>query len=114
MVNEKRNFIDRDALIDSLGISDREIFAKEVISEAPIVEVVEVVHGKWVHPKGHIVSNKFLCTVCNHGESSYHVINPLPGGGCKADENGNFYYPPRMNYCPNCGAKMDNPDIQTR
>ena len=27
-------------------------------------------------------------------------------GVCIADENGNFFYPPELNYCPNCGAKM--------
>jgi len=43
MANEKRNLIDRDELIDSLGISDMEIFAKEVIGDAPLVDAVEVV-----------------------------------------------------------------------
>ena len=43
MENEKRNLIDRDELIDSLGISDMEIFAKEVIGDAPTVDAVEVV-----------------------------------------------------------------------
>ena len=46
MANEKRNLIDRDELIDSLGISDMEIFAKEVIGDAPTVDAVEVVRCK--------------------------------------------------------------------
>lgn len=62
--------------------------------------------GKWVHPKGYVVSNGFLCSKCGHKEASYHPINPRHGGAYIADENGNFFYPPKLNYCPNCGAKM--------
>ena len=62
--------------------------------------------GEWVHPKGYVVSNGFLCSKCGHEEVSYYPINPRSGGVCIADENGNFYYPPKLNYCPNCGAKM--------
>ena len=46
MATEKRNLIDRDDLIDSLGVSDMEIFAKEVIGDAPTVDAVEVVRCK--------------------------------------------------------------------
>ena len=67
-------------------------------------------YGEWVHPKEYVVSNDFLCSKCGHREASYYPINPRPGGGCIADENGNFYYPPKLNYCPNCGVKMDGGD----
>ena len=63
-------------------------------------------YGEWVHPKEYVVSNDFLCSKCGHREVSYYPINPRPGGCCIADENGNFYYPPKLNYCPNCGVKM--------
>lgn len=53
MVNEKRNLIDRDDLIDTLGVSDREIFAKEVIAEAPTVDAVEVVRCMGCEYSGH-------------------------------------------------------------
>ena len=46
MANEKRNLIDRDDLIDSLGVSDMEIFAKEVIGDATTVDAVEVTRSK--------------------------------------------------------------------
>ena len=62
--------------------------------------------GEWVHPKGYVVSNGFLCSKCGHKEASYYPINPRPGGAYIADEDGNFFYPPKLNYCPNCGAKM--------
>ena len=55
-------------------------------------------YGEWVHPKGYVVSNGFLCSKCGHKEASYYPINPRP--------EGNFFYPPKLNYCPNCGAKM--------
>ena len=78
-----------------------------MLDSAPTIDAVEVVHGRWVHPKGYVMSNGFKCSECGHEEVSYYPINPRRGGVCIADENGNFYYPPKMNYCPNCGAKMD-------
>ena len=62
--------------------------------------------GEWVHPKGYVMSNGFLCSKCGHEEASYYPINPRSGGAYIADENENFYYPPKLNYCPNCGANM--------
>ena len=62
--------------------------------------------GEWVHPKGYVVSNSFLCSKCGHEEASHYPINQRSGGVYIADENGNFFYPPKLNYCPNCGAKM--------
>ena len=62
--------------------------------------------GEWVHPKEYVVSNGFLCSKCGHEEASHYPINPRSGGVCIADENGNFFYPPKLNYCPNCGVKI--------
>ena len=66
-------------------------------------------YGEWVHPKEYVVSNGFLCSKCGHQEASHYPINPRPGGAYIADENGNFFYPPKLNYCPNCGVKMMPP-----
>ena len=77
-------------------------FADHLIANGVTVQE----YGEWVHPKGYVVLNGFLCSKCGHQEASHYPINPRPSGGCMADENGNFYHPPKINYCPNCGAKM--------
>ena len=92
--------IDRDrAYMTDVG----RIHARAAVNAAPTVEPKK---GEWVHPKGYVVSNGFLCSECGHEEGSLFPINPRPGGVCIADENGNFYYPPKLNFCPNCGADM--------
>ena len=56
------------------------------IVEAPTVDAVEVVHGRWLIHKGHF--HDFAeCSLC--GED--YVRDTAMA----------------MNYCPNCGAKMD-------
>ena len=97
--------IDADALLDI--VEQQGYVTVDDIINTPTIEAEPVKHGRWVHPKGYVVSNGFLCSECNHEEASYHVIHPLGNGSCRADEHGNFYYPPKINYCPNCGAKMD-------
>lgn len=78
----------------------------EELADYLSANVAPVVHGRWIHPKGYVVSNGFLCSVCGHEETSYYAINPRHDC-CIADEHGNFYHPPKINYCPNCGTKMD-------
>lgn len=58
------------------------------ILEAPTVDAVPVRHGKWSVPHGH--PNARVCSVCM-------MI-------CHED-NARFY-----NYCPHCGARMDEND----
>jgi hypothetical protein len=92
--------LDRDkAYMSDVG----RIHAKNAVNEAPTVGQKK---GRWIHPKGYVVSNGFLCSECGHQEASLYPINPRPGGVCLADEHGNFYHPPKMNYCPECGADM--------
>lgn len=57
------------------------------IDEAPTVDAVPVVHGRWVHhyhDSGEPIDDKWYCSEC-------HMCN---------DHR-------RTWYCPNCGAKMD-------
>lgn len=75
--------------------------------DGDIVEIARVRHGRWIHPKNYVVTNGFVCSECGHCETSYQPINPRGGSMCVADKNGNFYYPPEIKFCPNCGAKMD-------
>lgn len=70
--------------------------AIEILTEieyAPEADVVEVVHGEWKKPqfsgrRGFYSVKDFVCNKC---------------GGAFGIEQGNLL----MNYCPNCGAKMD-------
>lgn len=58
------------------------------ICKAPVADVVEVVHGRWIFDGYSLKGEKvYKCSKCN-----YAVAN--------LDEVG-------MKYCPNCGAKMD-------
>lgn len=76
-----------------------------LIDKQPTVDPVK--HGKWVHPKKSVVMNNFFCSECNHEEISHREAGRRYGEVHYADENGDFYLPPRMNYCSNCGARMD-------
>lgn len=94
MTSKKRDLIDRDELIDSLGISDVDIYAKECIREAPTVDAVEVVHGRW-----ELRGNDDNCG-CSYFCSNCHD---------SFDEDWFYMYGQyrHWNYCPHCGATMD-------
>ena len=53
------------------------------VSKIPAADVAPVVHGKWV--------NGCQCSVCGDRHGPY-----------------NSRHRPYYNYCPNCGAKMDD------
>lgn len=61
------------------------------ISQTPAADVVEVRHGRWIHPVPGDGENH--CSVC-HAEQPWFY--------------GYGYYEP--DYCPNCGARMDKED----
>ena len=103
----------REKLIEILENSFKKQYEKHGLLTAPHTVEDLIAHGvtvqecgEWVHPKGYVVSNGFLCSKCGHEEASHYPINPRSGGVCIADENGNFFYPPTLNYCPNGGTKM--------
>lgn len=61
--------------------------AEDATWQCPAIDAVPVVHGRWV------INKKFAdyeCSVCGQGD----VIAP-------------YFERLKMNYCPNCGAKMD-------
>lgn len=60
----------------------------EILDEAPTVDAEPVVHGHWIDDGVWDV-----CSVCGRAFLKVHL-------------NGN----PTFNYCPNCGAKMNEED----
>lgn len=57
------------------------------IEDMPTVDVVEVVHGRWVYETSFPDSDVCNCSICDQ------IMQTAKGV--------------RMNYCPNCGARMD-------
>ena len=60
----------------------------EVI-DAPPADVAPVVHGRWISKNHHGYEWVFVCSNCDY-------IDGYP-------------FNDRPNYCPNCGARMDEP-----
>ena len=63
----------------------------ELIDEIPAADVVPVVHGHWVEQEDGRGETYYDCSIC--GES-WTTIDGTPMQN-------------NMNYCPNCGAKMN-------
>ena len=80
---------------NELGHCVCEFFAED----APTLDTVEVVHGRWIDIYDGIYANPiYKCSVCGNSapiEERYPVI-----GRMYTD----WSFTP---YCPNCGAKMD-------
>ena len=68
--------------------------AMETVNEAPTVDAVEVVHGRWKPVKYN--------AHCSCGKS-YETYNYQ----CSACKRIAYPQPYGLSYCPNCGAKMD-------
>ena len=61
--------------------------ATELVDDIPAVDVAPVVHGRWISKNHHGYEWVFVCSNCDY-------IDGYP-------------FNDRPNYCPNCGAKMD-------
>jgi rubrerythrin len=72
--------IDADALCEGRASDDPVVIAAK---SAPTIEAEPVLHGLWNEED----NERWVCTLCG----SWYIVD------------GNGY----MNYCPNCGAKMD-------
>ena len=66
----------------------------------PAVDAVPVVHGEWVLLK--YWTNVFQCSKRGHYEASYNGTYPRDDRPFLV-----VFYPPKISFCPNCGAKMD-------
>ena len=71
-----------------------------ILDEAPTVDAVEVVHGRWIYEKDTVMvwTTKAICSACKcvvaHNTDLSH-------------EYGIEKHEKRNKYCPECGAKMD-------
>lgn len=55
-------------------------------------DIAEVKHGEWIHDENYESwADMYICSACNH-----HALT-----------DGDYRHT-LSNYCPNCGAKMDN------
>lgn len=96
-------YIDRQKLLEEINLqkaASRHSFPRqhfvvgdvlELIRIAPVEDVAPVVHGKWEVEEDIFGDDTYICSVC---KEPWVLITGTP-------QNNN------MNYCPNCGAKMD-------
>ena len=93
-------YIERETLLreierrEALMVGDKLISVysmKSFIKNRPAADVAPVRHGRWVHEH---ISEGYAWVICSECEAVIHkiLINK------------------RLNYCPNCGAKMDLED----
>jgi hypothetical protein len=74
-----------EGCVTNMGISRVEL--DDAIDRVPTVDAVEVVHGRFEFACVHNGKKHYKCTNCHH---AFPFAN--------------------VNYCPNCGAKMDLED----
>lgn len=83
--------IDADKLNARLSRNGTPYYTVPDIENAPTVDVVPVVHTRWEMRR-----NSWYCVNCNKG---YKITYGLLAASA-------------YNYCPNCGAKMDEEGIK--
>ena len=84
-------YIEREAVLMKLmqdGCSAKNL---QSISDMPAADVVPVVHGHWIEQEDGNLDTYYTCSAC---KEDFDLIAGTP---CE-----NLY-----NYCPSCGAKMD-------
>ena len=83
MANEKR-LIDANSLWLQTFVCDEVAEVRKFIEDAPTVDAVEVIHGRWIW-----------------GESNH--LEWMKCSECLKSQTPNLCF----TYCPTCGAKMD-------
>ena len=82
------DYINKQAFLDSMKRTDRYYNVKFDIENFPNADVAPVRHGHWID-KGEYG----VCTECGgRSGTQYDGVEPIPL---------------MMQFCPNCGAKMD-------
>ena len=88
----RQDYLEEDTFSSDFAAKVIETVQDEYLTNAPTVDAVEVVHGRWEEqytPNGKYVAwDGFYCSIC--GKQSA-----------------------KSNYCPNCGAKMDGDKNET-
>ena len=74
---------------DCTSIDCLDCIIDEAIKNTPTIEAKPVVHGRWISKNPHGYEWVFVCSNCDY-------IDGYP-------------FNDRSNYCPNCGARMDEP-----
>ena len=69
---------------------------KKMVEKLPAADVAPVVHGKWLN-----FYNDFSCAECDRCGTTFEVTDN------ESDEFLWNEFKLSYNYCPNCGAKMD-------
>ena len=80
-----------------LAQMDERTKAKYMIADAPTVDAVPVVHGRWIRIYSRPGVFKYLGWTCDQ---------------C-GQRTGNEYAPQWYKFCPHCGARMDGKDGET-
>lgn len=84
-------YIDREAALMKLmqdGCSAKNL---QSISDMPTADVAPVVHGHWIEQEDGNLDTYYTCSSC---KEDFDLIAGTP-------------YENLYNYCPSCGAKMD-------
>ena len=86
------DYISREALKNAIHADGNlTAYTEYIINRIPSADVVEQKHGKWIEHEDGWRDPYYDCSAC--GES-WTTIDGTP------QQNG-------MNFCPNCGARMD-------
>jgi len=77
----------------SINPNDRRIF--EIVTSAPAVDAEVVRHGRWIDmQEDDATEGMWRCSACGF-DGYFDIMTPKECG---------------TNYCPNCGAKMEQED----
>lgn len=87
------DYINKQAFLDYMKRTDRYFNVKFDIENFPIADVAQVVHGRWIMVDDSC--GKYACSACREIEQE-----------C-TEWGAGHYNPVYKDYCPNCGAKMD-------
>lgn len=94
--NDVRNLKKRRSDVEKICKS---FVHRDSLKDAPTVDAVEVVHGRWEDVYGGKYANpRYVCSVCKE-KSTYTFVRGLLGGYKEMQA--------LTPYCHNCGAMMD-------